>query len=270
LDVQKPRLRQAAKASPQDKALLFGFALLASFVVGDGSGNATEFANPLETSAPAYSWTGFYAGVNAGYATDHFAFHQYYDSETSESGITSHGAVAGAQIGYNYEFTNLPFIDHAVAGVELDTDWAGVGGSVTVNSTPGPVSFGTKFENFGTLRLRAGYNFDRLLLYFTGGQTFSTVEASYSAPGIAGSVTATRTGVISQTGVVGCGLEYALSNNISVKAEYLYDFTGARFEQFSAGGHAIGFGNRSMYHIARFGLNYKFDWFSPSTPVAER
>ena len=139
-------------------------------------------------------------------------------------------------------------------------------GSITIATTPGPVSFGTKFENFGTLRLRAGYNFDRLLLYFTGGQTYSTVEASYSAPGIAGSVTATRSGFISQTGVVGCGLEYALSNNISVKAEYLYDFTGARFDIFSQGATTIGFGNRSMYHIARFGVNYKFDWLSPSTP----
>jgi hypothetical protein len=31
----------------------------------------------------------------------------------------------------------------------------------------------------------------------------------------------------------------------------------------------VSFGTRSMHHIARFGLNYKFDLFSPTPIVAK-
>jgi outer membrane immunogenic protein len=249
-----------------------------ALMLGVGSALAADLPNLKEepfasAPVPAFSWTGFYAGVNGGYGLDHFAFIYTYDTggfEKSTSGITSRGAVLGGQIGYNYQLSNLPFIGHAVVGVELDSDWADISGATNVATPLGPLSFGARFENFGTLRERLGYDFDRLLLYVTGGLTYATSEASYSANGVSGSVTTTRFGVFPRIGVAGAGAEYALTNNLTVRAEYLYDFSGAHFEEFSpTSTSSIGFGTRSMYHIARLGLNYKFDLFGPG-PVAAK
>jgi outer membrane immunogenic protein len=218
---------------------------------------------------PAFSWTGFYVGVNGGYGLDHFSFPYFYSPlggfETGKFGVNSGGIVLGGQAGYNYQLSNVPFIGHAVVGVEIDSDWAGIGGSTSLATALGPLSFGTKFENFGTARGRVGYDFDRWLLYITGGLTYATSQAYYAANGASGSLTATRSGVFPNVGVVGAGAEYAITDNLSARAEYLYDFSGARFDQFSpTATTAIGFGTRSMYHIVRFGLDYKFDLFEPA------
>ncbi len=247
------------------------------------AGTALAADLPDQKSAPVvpivppavFSWTGFYVGANGGWGLDHFAFPYNTGGSptfvTGTSGITSGGAVIGGQIGFNYELTNLAFIGHAVIGVEADSDWSGITGSSTVSNGPYTATFGTRVENFGTLRSRLGYNFDRLLLYFTAGLSYMTVNTNTNVNGPTASNTVTRSAWpldVGKVGVVGIGAEYAVTNNITVKAEYLYDWAGARWETFAlAPGTAIDFNTRSMYHIARVGVNYKFDWFSPPTPV---
>jgi outer membrane immunogenic protein len=66
----------------------------------------------------------------------------------------------------------------------------------------------------------------------------------------------------------GAGAEWALTNNWSVKAEYLY----LRFDAFSyaspliaaavpfAPGYAWSTTITPREHVLRFGVNYKFDW----------
>lgn len=254
-------------------AATFGRKLLAvcALIGAAGTAGAADLPNLKQSPLappPAFSWTGFYAGVNGGYGLDHFAFDYIYASpvgfERSSSGITSRGVVLGGQIGYNYQLSNLPFIGHAVVGVEVDSDWADIRGATNIGTPLGPLSFGTRFENFGTARGRVGYDFDRLLVYITGGLTYATSETYYTANGVSGSLTATRSGIFPNIGVAGAGVEYAFANNLTMRAEYLYDFSGAEYEQFSpTTTSAIGFGTRSMYHILRLGLNYKFDLFGP-------
>jgi outer membrane immunogenic protein len=222
-----------------------------------------------------YDWTGFYVGANVGYAFDHFAFPYgvqvpgpaYYVS--GNSGISSGGAVAGGQIGYNYRFSNVPYIGHFVAGVEVDSDWSGVGGSKTVATGSVSTTFGTKFENFGTARARIGYDFDRLLVYLTGGFTYGTTKSYFLSQGIYGQTTATISGLPTKVDVVGIGMEYALTKNFSIKAEYLYDCLRAHMVELPMTTVPIHFNSRSMYHVARIGLNYKFDWFSPQPVLAK-
>jgi outer membrane immunogenic protein len=238
-------------------------------ILGVGFAAAADLPNlkPAQPAPlPTFSWTGFYAGVNGGYGLDDFLFVNTYTSpagfEKSTTSINSRGIVLGGQVGYNYQLSNLPLIGHAVIGIEADSDWADVRGSTSLATALGSLSFGTKFENFGTLRERVGYDFDRWLFYITGGLTYATSQAYYVANGVGGSVTATRSGVFPRVGVAGAGAEYAITDNLSARAEYLYDFSGARFDQFSpTPTTAIGFGTRSMYHIVRFGLDYKFDLF---------
>jgi len=231
--------------------------------------HAADLPNLKEPGAeapPAFTWTGFYIGVNGGYGIDHYAFNQNYLSpagfEQSSSGITASGVVLGGQAGYNYEITGLPLIDHAVVGIEVDSDWSSVRGTTTIVTPLATLTYGGKLENFGTLRGRIGYNFDRLLLYLTGGLTYATSEADYTVNGISGSSTVTRTGLFPRIGVAGAGAEYAITDHFALRAEYLYDFSGARFVQFyPTPTSRIGFGTRSMYHIARIGLDYRFDFF---------
>jgi outer membrane immunogenic protein len=222
-----------------------------------------------------YDWTGVYIGVNGGGGLDHFAFPYSMalpnGLEQGTTGITSSGPVFGGQIGFNYQLNNLPVIGHAVVGVEADTDWASLHGAVTVPTlASGPATFSTRFENFGTLRARVGYNFDRLLLYLTGGLTYGTTQNSFSVAQFSGSRTTTFTGLPFRVDAVGAGAEYALTNNISVKAEYMYDCIRANQVTFTPDGTTINFNSRSMYHIIRFGLNYKLDWLSPAAPVVAK
>jgi outer membrane immunogenic protein len=265
---------------------LFGY-LIAAALATPGIANAADL--PVRAAPPPitpllpvgpYNWTGIYVGINGGYGTDHFAFPFGVPSPEApffvmgSGGIDSHGALFGGQAGANYQFFNVPWIGNAVVGVEADVDWSDIRGSTAIPVPGGTLNPGTRVEDFGTVRGRLGYGIDRFLVYFTGGLTFATVNTSYLLTGpfsSSASITNTRTGVIPRMGVVGAGVEYALTNNLSVKAEYLYDFTGAHFESFTLPpDRTVQFGTRSMYHIARLGLNYKFDLFSSPAPIVSK
>ena len=63
----------------------------------------------------------------------------------------------------------------------------------------------------------------------------------------------------------------ALSRHFTV-IQYLYDFINARPLVFNpVAGSSIPFDTRTVYHIARVGLNYHFDWLSPlAAPVVAK
>jgi outer membrane immunogenic protein len=223
---------------------------------------------------PLFTWTGVYAGVNAGGGLDHFGFPFSVsvppNVAAGTAGITSTGPVAGGQIGFNYEFTNVPVIGKAVVGLEADVDWANLRGSTEIPTTLGTLAINTHYEDFGTLRARIGYPIDRVLIYLTGGLTFGTAANSFvlgPPSNLSGTTSFTHTGFFPRVDTVGIGVEYALTNNWSVKAEYLYDCILAEQLIFTpTAGTSVDFNTRAMYHILRLGLNYKFDLF-PATPV---
>ncbi len=263
--------------------------LLLLGVLSAGAGAARGADLPSTTQAPVYeppppefSWTGFYLGVHAGYGIDHFAFPFNIlvpggNFFRGTNGITATGPIGGLQVGFNYE---LPFF-HIVAGVEIDNSVSGITGQTTINATlpsgaPATAIVGSNFKDFGTARLRLGYAWGRFLPYLTAGFTYGTIETFYSvsAPGFfnTGSSTATRSGVIPHVGAIGIGAEYAIAPHFTVKVEYLYDFINARPVVFNpVAGSSIQFNTRTMYHIARIGLNYHFDWLSPpATPAVAK
>jgi outer membrane immunogenic protein len=230
-----------------------------------------------------FSWTGFYAGVNVGGGIDHFAFPysinvlEPNNFVAGRNGITATGPFGGIQAGYNYE---LLFF-HIVTGFEIDSDVSGIRGQTTATGTlffgaPVTATFGSKFEDFGTARVRLGYAWGRFLPYLTAGFTYATTETYYSlaTPALftTGSITETRTGVFPHVGAFGIGLEYAIDSHFTVKAEYLYEFINSRAVLFTpALGSTVDFNTRTMYHIGRVGLNYKFDWLSPlAAPVVAK
>ena len=86
--------------------------------------------------------------------------------------ITSSGIIGGGQVGYNWEFPN-----NFLLGFETDFDGAAIRGKVTVNATGGigggpfgaSGEIGSTINYIGTVRARAGYAWDRFLVYGTGG-----------------------------------------------------------------------------------------------------
>jgi outer membrane immunogenic protein len=186
----------------------------------------TRKAPPPPTPAyapPAFSWTGFYIGVNGGYG---------FGSGGKDFGSPS-GGLAGVTAGYNYQIGQL------VLGVESDWDWA----DLTKSGVNFVAPYSSRIDDLFTARARAGYAVDRALLYVTGG--YAGAEDKIGLAGF-GSQSDWRSG-----GVIGGGLEYAFTNNISAKAEYLYEPLGDK-------SFAVGTKSDLNLSLIRAGLNYKF------------
>lgn len=125
----------------------------------------------------------------------------------------------GGTLGFNYQ------IDRVVLGVE---------GDLAYTDTKG-----LDRDYLGTVRARIGYAFGPVLPYATGGYAYRNISLGNGFDR-------------SQHGwVVGGGLEYALTTDVSVKAEYLYaDF----------GRTPLVFGKKDdgRVDVVRLGVNYRF------------
>ena len=250
-------------------------------------------APPPIVPVPLFTWTGFYIGVNAGYAFDHTTRFQNANSVvpgTSATGVpgarpavvslNADGVTAGGQAGYNYQFTPGSGI---VVGVEADaayTDLRRTGGVILTNPANGIArlsAFQTELGFLGTVRGRIGYAFDRVLFYGTGG--FAYGELTTATSFVQGTTLATPTNFVGGRRTIengyaaGGGVEYALptdsflnffkSNAVTLKVEGLYYDLGTRRTPIAAvpGSGAVGaYQQRASTNgvIVRAGLNYKF------------
>jgi outer membrane immunogenic protein len=213
---------------------------------------------------PIFTWSGIYIGGQVGYAWgsdpidevdtvfDHNAF--FNDKPN--------GVIGGAHLGYNLQ------IGQWVAGLEGSVDGTSLHGTRT-SAGPLVVTMSTRPDVQGSIRGRVGVAFDRVLIYGTGGAAFSGITNNYSLGFpffLSESDTKTRTGW-----TVGGGLEYAVTNNWSIRAEYRYsDFGRSPDFPFSS----ITFGNVSFTHHltesqVQAGFSYKFTPFAPAPVVAK-
>lgn len=183
----------------------------------------------------SHDWAGAYVGVNAGYSWGEFDTEG--DATADDPAYSGNGALGGFQIGYNKQLGTV------VIGVEADLQAAGI--EEATSSSGGTAT--TSLDWFSTARARVGYAFDQtLLLYGTGGLALGGVETSVAADGSDEKV---LTGF-----AAGAGVEQAFTDNVSVKAEYLYvDLQDKQFETGASDTNAQWDG-----HVMRFGANLKF------------
>jgi iron complex outermembrane recepter protein len=164
-------------------------------------------ASPVGSSQ-VINWTGIYLGLNAGYS---FGGSNWTDSVTGSSTGTygTYGFVLGGTFGANYQVGSVVF------GVEADGDWADASGFGTFTATS-LCAGGCITTNswLSTVRGRAGYAFDRFLVYGTAGAAFGNVRAGFSNDPVSSATVAGWT--------VGAGVEVALDRHWSAKAEYLF------------------------------------------------
>jgi outer membrane immunogenic protein len=212
-------------------ALLFGLVVAAPAMAADLSVAPLYKAAP--GIAPIYDWSGFYLGVNGGGEWGRSRW-------DSTGGFNLSGGVVGGTAGYNWQ------VGRAVFGLEGDADWSSLKGTTT---TLCPAGCTTNNDWLATVRGRFGYAFDRFVPYVTGGLAVGDIRAS--TPGFAGA-TQTNAGW-----TVGGGVEFALTNNWSAKAEYLHVDLGNLNCGFNCGTTASN--NVSLRsNTVRAGVNYRF------------
>ncbi len=218
-----------------------------------GAGTAADAVASDPVGAP-YSWTGFYAGVHGGYSWGSG------DGPYPEPGVGQYetafpeaqGGLLGGQIGYNHQWGSF------VLGLEGDLSYSWADGSSRINTFPGGVDASgrtdSEYTYLASITGRAGYAFDRTLLYAKGGIGFTRLEITdYDDP-----ETFNARGSKTLTGwTIGGGVEHALTDKWSVKGEYQF----YRFSGDVALDDPIPFrtyeGDFNV-HAVKIGLNYKF------------
>jgi outer membrane immunogenic protein len=196
--------------------------------------------------APPFTWTGFYVGINGGGAFTDVRSNQFSSALGGGSvfGAPS-GGVVGGQIGYNYQINQL------VLGVEGSLDWADLSKSRTFADGS---SDNLKVDSLGTVVGRVGWAFDRTLFYVAGGYAGGDVHAGAFNDTITGASYPGSSGW--QSGyAVGGGVEYAITNNISVKGEYL--FSQLEGKTYYAGSQDVVKAGLDI-NTVKLGVNYKF------------
>ena len=206
---------------------------------------------------PAFSWAGFYVGGQAGYA---FGEDHAVNPTNGPSGRVSHpdGFIGGGHVGYN--FAGIPALGISafgtgglILGLEGDADGS------TYHDTYGVNAVTTMRSDVqGSARARIGFAYDRVLFYATGGAAFATFHDDFHNPALA-TFARSRVGY-----TVGGGVEYGITNNWSVRAEYRYSDFGSYLEVPNG---LLVTRHETMQRV-QGGVSYKFDVPAVSPVVA--
>lgn len=213
---------------------------------------------------PIFSWTGIYVGGQVGYGWGtQKANVALPNGNIIYNSYSAEGVIGGAHVGYNYQANQW------VIGLEGSVD----GTSLSKTSVPGTngfffpaggVSFTTSSPVQGSIRGRLGIAWDRALIYATGGAAFGGFNATYSTPIGYTSLSSTRVGW-----TVGGGIQYAVTNNWSVYAEYRYSDFGSYTHYPASFGLPIGVSRHFTQNQVQVGFSYKFDTYAPAPVVAK-
>ncbi|MDR3409297.1 MAG: porin family protein [Methylovirgula sp.] len=244
------------------------FLAIAALLCSSTAALAADLPNvkaPPVYAPPPFTWSGFYIGANGGYGWTQGSSGTVFITPPGSSSIpyagnsvNSNGAIAGGQLGYNWQFGSL------VLGGEGDFDWTGIKGSTVPDPQNGPVaSLLTARQNWlATVRGRVGYAIGQVLLYATGGVGFT--EANITDTRLIHSNDTLRSGSATQVGgVVGAGAEWAFAEHWSVKLEYLHAWFGDQtYHLNTSTGPYAAFDVSTSIHsnsdLVRAGINYRF------------
>jgi outer membrane immunogenic protein len=216
----------------------------------------TKMPPPI-VAAPV-SWSGFYIGVNAGYAWGHA---RATDSPASNGvcwatcgtrwGPDVDGFTGGVQAGWNIQVQNW------VLGIEGDVGHLGLKGSAADPINDDQLFVTTRGGTFATLRGRGGVLFTpTVLVYGTGGLIYANLRTH-----VVRTITNFKTDNADPWGwTAGGGVEVRFGPAWSGKLEYLrYDLGSDRVQgPIGATGITQFFPVKQTGNIVRAGLNYHF------------
>jgi outer membrane immunogenic protein len=230
------------------KFLLTGVALAAL----GGSALAADLparrGMPVKAPEPVsygYNWSGFYIGAHAGGGWSDRCFSAFGISDGCHD---ADGWLGGGQIGFNVQQGQFVF------GVEFSGSWADISGSHT-STQFAPDTYSSDINTILLFTGRVGMTFDRMLLYVTGGGAWVRNEFTYNG-GPIDTVKQNRTGW-----TVGAGIEYGITPNWSIAAQYNFVDLGDKDVVFNLNGFTATADQE--LHLATVRLNYRFGGGAP-------
>jgi outer membrane immunogenic protein len=212
--------------------------------------------NSAQAQGPDRPWTGFYAGLHAGYAWGDA------DVRDTNGGVLPgpfsydpRGAFGGGTIGYNWRIQGI------VVGVEADLGYMDLNGEGRIPSSTPP--------NFQRITLDGGFYADATLrlgvlltpstlVYGKGGFAYFNGEARQKTtkPGYETTGTDAFNGF-----VIGGGVEHFITSSLSIRAEYLhFDFGSEGGYQTSITDPPIGFKYLNKTDVTADAIKFGVAW----------
>jgi outer membrane immunogenic protein len=202
---------------------------------------------PVYKAPPAFSWAGFYMGIQGGGLWGHSRQSGTTGDITTNFGLSGGGG--GIEYGTNWQFGNW------VLGMESDDSYVSLKASAPEILNPGFTA--TTQQNYlGMSRVRVGYAQDRWLVYATGGLADGYVQTSSTGP--AGSVSETK---LRFGWNAGGGVEWAFAPQWSAKVEYIHVDLGSHSALTWVSPPFLNRANGVSLNedLVRVGLNYHYD-----------
>lgn len=213
------------------------FQVAANYRFGAQNGGGAAF------EAPAYSWTGFYAGGAFGAGA---VVHQLDvpPAGVSLNGIGGEGVFGEASIGYDQDFGSW------VAGVMVDARYSGMTSKVEVPG--GQINLDTDygFDVLGRLGMKVN---ESTLAYALAGYSWQHFDLNASAP-IDDILDWGSSGFS-----VGGGVETAVSSNMTVGLEYRYSQFAEKDFSADLGAPDGTLTSTPSFHTVRIDAKYKFN-----------
>jgi outer membrane immunogenic protein len=230
--------------------MILGAALAAGWATSAFAADLPMRSAPSMLSpVPVYNWTGFYGGLNGGYAwgsQNPLGLLAPQFGQTNSFSLS--GGMFGGTIGGQIQ------AGHVVLGIEGDADWTGLSGSktlpISITGLAYPFHLSSNTTGLMTARSRVGYASDNWLFYATAGAALLNGNAKGSGVGgvdcgIGTLVPSCSNSQLRPGAAAGLGVEYGFAPNWTAKLEYIW------------AGAVAGAATESVNTI-RAGVNYRF------------
>jgi outer membrane immunogenic protein len=197
---------------------------------------AADVAAPVVT--PEWNWQGSYVGVFGAGSLEHFDFSEPGDpGEGGDRGSAGIGGFAG----YNFQYGRI------VYGVEGELGYRFR--KSHFDDLSGPGKFDSSLGLFGSLKGRVGVGMGKFLPYATAGVTAARLDTFW--PGGPAERDTTLFG-----GIVGAGVDVALTEKIFLRGEYDFSFFGKKTLEYCGGDCLLE--HKHQAHDFRIGVGMKF------------
>ncbi len=208
-----------------------------------------------------HHWAGFHTGLilgaQFGRSSDKTGAFGY-NADDDAWHYTESGFNAGAEFGYSYSWHRF------IIGPEIELGYLGMEGSGAQPTSPSFDTIGKSSSDFyTTVRARLGVDFDRNLLYATGGAIGinykkRVVDHCTIAP-CGGSTVEAQKNSFSWGYTLGGGVEHLFEKGWSAKLEFLYfNLNGQNFSGITNLGNLYDWTGQTFGYLIRGGLNYHF------------
>lgn len=192
-------------------------------LLGSSVAHAADMPDVVVAPRVLWSWTGLYLGGHVGGGLGASQFSDSAGPSIYGGNVRTPAALAGAQIGFNWQIPNSGF----VLGVEADASVLSADGTATCFASSGffiSANCRVRQDAGGSLTGRLGYAIGaqgRTLLYVKGGAAWLHEQVDITTAGLFPAIATGLEG--SRFGwTIGAGVEKALTPAWSVKLEYDY------------------------------------------------